>query len=308
MFLNLTPESIRQNFSSQGYIADDTIISTVFNALAINSPILVDGPAGVGKTELAKTIARMLSANMIRLQCYSGIGVNEVLYEMDASKIQSYTTMLDQHVKNIVHGKTWEEAVKTIETKKFFSSEDFLIKRPVLQAIDPDDNRFQLLLIDEIDKADEKIEAMLLEVLSDYSVSVPELGRTYHARPDMKPFVILTSNNVRELGEPLRRRCSYLYIDYPSIEVEQRIIHMKSQVPFDYAYDAACLMKDIRENVSMKKLPSNSESINFFHVMYHCYGLQKIDKSVYGNVLAQGVSLLAKYQSDNEALTKYFLK
>lgn len=307
-FQNLSPEVIKYNYELQGYITDDTIINAVYAALITSSPILVDGPAGVGKTELAKVTANMLKANMLRLQCYHGIGVNEVLYEMDEAKISSYSILLGKHVESIVHGKTWEAAVDTVRKEKFFESEEFLIKRPVLKAIAPDDSRYQLLLIDEIDKASEKIEALLLETLAEYSISVPEIGRTYTCTSPVKPVIFLTSNNVRELGEPLRRRCAYLYIDYPKLEVEQKIISLKANVSMDYALSAAKMMNDIRQRVKMKKLPCNSEAINFFSVLYHHLNVQVLDLDVYGKIMAQAVSLLAKYQSDVEELKKYFIR
>lgn len=305
--MEMSPDMIRYNFESLGYIASDSIVDAVYSALATNSPILVDGPAGVGKTELAKVIATMQNANFIRLQCYDGIGPNEVLYDMDRNKMQSYTTMLVQHVKAMVHGKTWDEAIKTIKTQKFYESEEFLIKRPVLQSIAPNDDRYQVLLVDEIDKASDKIEALLLEVLSDFSVSVPELGRTYHCKENMKPIIIITSNNVRELGEPLRRRCTYIYIDYPSIEIEQKIISCNCKISMDYAYQAAVLMHDIRKKLQLKKKPCNSESIAFFKVLYYSLKVPIPDVKLYGKTMVHAVSLLAKYPSDIEMLTNYFL-
>ena len=196
----------------QGYITDDSVAMSVFLSLQLNKPLLVEGPAGVGKTEIAKVMANALQTDLIRLQCYEGLDATHALYEWN------YQRQL-LHLKMVEHN---EQSVE--EKEKTIFSDSFLMKRPLLQAITH--HKKPVLLIDEIDRSDEEFESFLLEVLSDWQITVPEIGTI---KATHIPQVILTGNRTRELSEALRRRCLYLYIDYPDFEKEWMIV--KNKVP-----------------------------------------------------------------------------
>ncbi len=204
-----TIEEVEEKFSSQGYIADRTLATTVYLAAALGKPVFLEGEPGVGKTEVAKVMAQILGTDLIRLQCYEGLDSNTALYEWNYPR-----QMLELRLEE-ARGVAKEE----IGSKIF--SEEFLLKRPLLQAIQGEGTYPPVLLIDEIDRTDEEFEAFLLEILSDFQITIPEIGTI---RANAVPFVVLTSNRTRELHDALKRRCLYLWIDYPTFDKELKII------------------------------------------------------------------------------------
>ena len=202
---------IQEMMESADYVTDDSIATSVYLAVTLHKPLLIEGHAGVGKTEVAKVLARVLDTNLVRLQCYEGLDASTALYEWN-------------YPKQLLHIKLEEGTGHTVEQKETaIFSEPFLLKRPLLQAITQDGTP-PVLLIDEIDRADEEFEAFLLEVLSEFQVTIPEIGPIKASRP---PAVVLTSNRSRELSDALRRRCLYVWIEYPSFEKEVRIVLTK---------------------------------------------------------------------------------
>jgi MoxR-like ATPase len=238
---------IQERLEGQHYVTDRAIATTVYLAMQLKKPILIEGQAGVGKTEVAKVLAAALDSDLIRLQCYEGLDANTALYEWNYPK-----QMLRIKIDEGSHKSAEEE-------EQLIFSEPFLLKRPLLQAITSPD-KSPVLLIDEVDRADEEFEAFLLEVLSDFQVTVPELGtiRAVH-----RPYVVLTSNRTRELSDALRRRCLYLWIDYPSFDKELRIIMTKVPDANErLASQVSAFMQAVRQ-IKMGKTPGVAESIDW---------------------------------------------
>src|SRR5215467_13858628 len=219
-----TIEDVIRRFAEQRYICNRRIATVVYLATHLEKPILIEGPAGVGKTELAKVVAAALDLKLIRLQCYEGLDEAKALYEWEYGKQLLYTQILKDKISEVLAGTgTLQEAVDRIAAQDgVFFSERFILPRPLLRAITSEHP--VVLLVDEIDKSDNEFEAFLLEILSDFQVSVPELG-TIAARN--VPLVVLTSNNAREMSDALKRRCLHLYIDFPSQGQELEIIKLK---------------------------------------------------------------------------------
>ncbi len=243
-----------------GYISSPEIATVVFLAGATGKPLLVEGPAGVGKTELAKTAARALGRELIRLQCYEGIDEAKALYEWEYAKQLLYTQMLKEKIRDIFSVEdTLAAAVEKIAAQEnAFFSEHFIQPRPLLKAITAPEP--VVLLIDEVDKSDPEFEAFLLELLSDYQLSIPELG-TKTARHI--PFVVLTSNSTREMSDTLKRRCLYLYIDYPSPEREMEIVARKFPgIDKRFVEKIVGIVTDIR-SLDLKKKPCISETLDW---------------------------------------------
>jgi MoxR-like ATPase len=258
------------------YLADGGIAGVVFLADRLEKPVLVEGPAGVGKTELAKAIAQVTGARLIRLQCYEGLDEAKALYEWNYKK-QLLRIQADRE-----HETSWAE----VEADIF--AEPFLLTRPLLEAIRAEEP--VVLLIDEVDRVEIETEALLLEVLSDFQVSIPELG-TIKGR--QRPIVLLTSNNTRELSEALKRRCLYLHIDYPSVEREKEIVRVRvPEVDDELADQVARVVRAIRQ-LELKKAPSISETIDWARTLLYL-GRSQIDPAVIGETL----HVLLKYQSD----------
>lgn len=235
--------TLRRSLDAENYIFDEEFLITIYVALKLGKPLLVEGAAGVGKTEVAKVLASAFGVELIRLQCYEGLDESKALYEWNYQK----------QLLSIQMGLASETKLGGLFT------EEYLLERPLLKAINSE--KRSVLLIDEIDKTDEEFEAFLLELLSDYQVSIPELG-TLKARS--KPVIILTSNNTRQLSDALKRRCVYLFIDYPDVEKEIRIINARLPgVPERLARDAAMAASYLRQNDKVFKKPSIAETLDW---------------------------------------------
>jgi MoxR-like ATPase len=285
-----TSGSIKAALSAQRYIASDEIATIVYLAEKLGKPLLTEGPAGVGKTELAKAISGATGRRLIRLQCYEGLDESKALYEWEYSKQLLYTQLLRDKLNDTL-GKAdslSEAADRLAKEEDVFFSDRFLLQRPLLSAILSDQPT--VLLIDEIDRADAEFEAFLLEVLSDFQVSVPELG-TLTAKH--KPFVVLTSNNTRELSEALKRRCLYLFIDYPSPEEELAVVRLKvPDLNPKLAKQAVEFVQKLRKS-DMRKSPSISETLDWANALV-ALNAQHLDKETLDDTL----SVLLKHESD----------
>jgi MoxR-like ATPase len=258
------------------YLADPNIAGVVYLADRLQKPVLVEGPAGVGKTELAKAIASTTGARLIRLQCYEGLDEAKALYEWNYKK-QLLRIQADRE-----HETSWAD----VEADIF--SEPFLLTRPLLEAVRAEEP--VVLLIDEVDRVEIETEALLLEVLSDFQVSIPELGTIVGTQ---RPMVILTSNNTRELSEALKRRCLFLHIDYPDVEREKEIVRVRvPDIDDELAEQIARVVRSIRE-LDLKKAPSISETIDWARTLIYL-GRSEITPEVIGETL----HVLLKYQSD----------
>ena len=269
-------EEVAEVLAGTGYLADTSIATVVYLADRLNKPLLVEGPAGVGKTQLAKATAQALDLPLLRLQCYEGVDESKTLYEWNYKK---------QLLRIQAAGDArWDELSEDI------FSEPYLLNRPVLQAIRSEEP--VALLVDEIDKLDFEAEALLLEVLSDWQVTIPEMGTV---KAEQIPLVFLTSNNERELSEALKRRCLYLHIDYPDVERERAIV--LQQVPDigeTLADQAARIVRTIR-SLELKKAPSIAETLDWCRTLLHL-NIDQLDDEALGRTLP----VLLKFESDLE--------
>ena len=274
--------AVRESLAKVDYLADEGIAGVVYLADRLGKPVLVEGPAGTGKTQLAKSVAEISGARLIRLQCYEGLDESKALYEWNYKK-QLLRIQAERH-----DGATWAE----VEDDIF--SDEFLLTRPLLEAIRAEEP--VVLLIDEVDRVEVETEALLLEILSDYQVSIPELG-TVTAR--QVPLVFLTSNNTRELSEALKRRCLFLHVDYPDLEREREIVLAKVPgITESLADQVARIVRSIRQ-LELKKPPSVSETLDWARTLL-LLGVEQVDAAT----AAGTANILLKYQSDITRATK----
>jgi len=275
-------QQAREALESVGYLADEPAALVAFLAQRLGKPVLVEGPAGVGKTELAKAVSRATGRKLIRLQCYEGLDEAKALYEWNYRKqllrIQASADGSDPGAGPVASEGSWDEIF----------SEEFLLTRPLLEAISSPDP--VVLLIDEIDKTDQEFEAMLLEVLSDFQISIPELG-VIEART--RPVVVLTSNNTRELTEALKRRCLYLWLDYPSVEREMEIVRLHAPELDDQLARRLVEIVHMVRQLDLKKPPSIAESIDWARALL-LLGADQLDSSV----LERTMSIIVKHRTD----------
>jgi MoxR-like ATPase len=268
--------AVREGLRKVDYLSDEGIAGIVYLADRLQKPILVEGPAGTGKTQLAKSVAEMIGARLIRLQCYEGLDEAKALYEWN------YKKQLLRIQATAGEGDSWSE----VEEDLF--SDEFLMERPLLEAIRSDDP--VVLLIDEVDRVEVETEALLLEILSDYQVSIPELG-TITAK--QIPLVFLTSNNTRELSEALKRRCLFLHVDYPDLEREKEIVLTKvPDITDNLADQVARIVRSLRQ-LELKKSPSVSETLDWANTLM-LLGVEQID----AETATSTANILLKYQSD----------
>lgn len=291
---------VARALATQNYIATDEIATVMFLATQLGKPLLAEGPAGVGKTELAKSWAKAMNMPLIRLQCYEGLDESKALYEWEYAKQMLYTQLLRDKLSQIMaDAQSLTAAADRIgEEEDVFFSERFLLARPLLRAVMSPTP--VVLLIDEIDRSDAEFEAFLLEILSDFQVSIPELG-TIEARH--RPTVVLTSNNTRELSEALKRRCLYLFVDYPTFEAELGIV--KSRVPEisdQLAAQAVEYVQNLR-SLDLKKNPSVSETIDWAKALV-MLNANAIDKST----LETTLTVLLKHESDVQKARRSLLR
>jgi MoxR-like ATPase len=274
-----TIDDIEARLRERRYIGDRPLATAIFLALKLEKPLFIEGEAGVGKTEAAKVMADVLGARLIRLQCYEGIDLAHAVYEWNYPRQLLHIRLLN------------ESADRRLAEREIFSSE-FLLRRPLLDAIDNDDPTAPVLLIDEIDRSDEEFEAFLLELLSDFQVSIPELGTIRAQKP---PFVVITSNRTREVHDALKRRCLYHWIDYPNLEKEVEIVRARAPEAADgLAREVAALVQSLR-SLDLYKVPGVAETLDWARSLA-ALGATQIDAALVDATL--GAAL--KYQEDLE--------
>jgi len=279
-----TIEDVQAALRRHRYIADRPLATTIFLSLKLGKPLFLEGEAGVGKTEIAKVLAAMLNRSLVRLQCYEGLDIHTAVYEWDYARQMLEIRLLE------AAGPVDERTA----LKKIFSPE-FLLKRPLLQAIDRPDGIEPVLLIDELDRADEEFEAFLLEILSDFQITIPEIGTL---RAEQPPVVVITSNRTREVHDALKRRCLYQWIDYPSFEKEYNIVRTKvPDAPEALARQVVAFVQALRRE-DLYKLPGVAETLDWAAALM-TLNRREIDEAV----LSDTLGLLLKYRDDVQHVT-----
>ena len=285
--------SLKKHFEDHNYICSDQIATAVYLAFKLRKPVLIEGPPGVGKTELAKTTAEMFELPLIRLQCYEGLDEAKAIYEWKYGKQLLYIQVLKEALDEVLAGaKGFAQSIQRLhEFGDIFFSEEFLEPRPLLKALREQDGC--VLLIDEVDKSDHEFESLLLEILSDFQVSIPEIGTVKAANEP--PMVFLTSNNTREISDALKRRCLHLYIPFPGVELEQRIIHARvPEVPPELQRQLVAFIHELRE-LDLKKVPAISETIDWARtlLLLHTEALEP-------DLVRDTLNVILKFQEDIE--------
>src|SRR5690242_12351170 len=283
-------DEVIERFAKNNYIASRRIATVIYLASALQKPVLVEGPAGVGKTDLGKVLAAALDHELIRLQCYEGLDEGKALYEWEYAKQLLYTQILKDKISEVLVGaQGLAQAVERIAAEdEVFFSERFVLPRPLMRAITSD--KPVVLLIDEIDKADAEFEAFLLELLSDFQVTVPEIG-TFKAH--QIPLVVLTSNNAREMSDALKRRCLHLYIDFPEREQEIAIIKLKAPEAADkLAAEVVSVVQSLRK-LDLKKSPGISETIDWVKSLT-LLNVQNLEQEL----VTETLDTIVKYEGD----------
>lgn len=271
-----TIEDVQRAMFAQNYIADRSLATAIFLALKRRKPLLLEGEPGVGKTEIAKVLASLLDTQLIRLQCYEGIDVSTAVYEWN-------------YTRQMLHIRLMEASNSQNELKEIFGPA-FLIQRPLLQAISPTNTRPPVLLIDELDRSDEEFEAYLLELLSDFQITIPEIGTIRAQEP---PFVIITSNRTREIHDALRRRCLYYWIDYPTLDKEFAIVRARMpEAPEQLAHQVCAFVGEIR-SMDLYKAPGIAETLDWLSSLLALHQVELVEGTVRDTLGA-----LLKYQDD----------
>ena len=290
-------DSLKENFETHKYICSNQIATAVYLAFHLRKPVLIEGPPGVGKTELAKTTADMFKLPLIRLQCYEGLDEAKAIYEWKYGKQLLYTQVLKETLDEVLQGaQGFKESVNRLhEFGDIFFSEEFMEPRPLLKALKEEDGC--VLLIDEVDKSDHEFESLLLEILSDYQVSIPEIG-TVKARAE-PPIVFLTSNNTREISDALKRRCLHLYIPFPDVELEQKIIHARvPEIPPKLRLQLVSFIHELRD-LDLKKVPAISETIDWARTLLLLH-TETLDP----DLVRETLNVILKFQEDIDNIDK----
>ncbi len=285
-------EQTESQLRDAAYICSNEIATVVFLSAKTNKPILVEGPAGVGKTELAKAVAECLDREIIRLQCYEGLDEAKALYEWEYAKQLLYTQMMKEKIDEVIDkaGSLSEAADRIAAQEDAFFSERFIQPRPLLRAISSENP--VVLLVDEVDKSDPEFEAFLLEILSDFQISIPEIGTR---KATHIPFVILTSNNFRDMSDALKRRCLHLYIDYPDIELESQIVHLKIPGIRQRLVDQIVASIQAIRSIDLKKKPAISETLDWAQALM-ALQVEDLSKEAILNTL----NVIVKHRSDTD--------
>ncbi len=275
----VTVDALEEALRAEKYIADRSLATTLYLTLKLRKPLLLEGEAGVGKTEIAKVLASTLGAPLIRLQCYEGLDASSAIYEWDYPRQMLYLRTLEA-----------TSGLDQEEVRRNLFGEEFLLKRPLLQAIDVAHTQSPVLLIDEVDRADQELEAFLLEILSDFQVTVPELGTM---RAEHVPIVILTSNRTREIHDALKRRCLYYWIDFPDYQKEFRILSAKVPEASERLANQICLYTQGLREVDLFKSPGMAETLDWANAL-----LALGSNNLTDEVVQDTLGVVLKYQED----------